>query len=347
MFRNCLGYFECEYDGKITLSSVWIIRQVVKEARNRDSVVSEIIDCDNKTLPDVIPANVSSALSPLTTDCDITANLVSIDMDTTEDDERWKSSCTNMDLTNESLSENLDGRMLHVDTAKSVEEKRSEFYTENNTEETLRTSENENSTQSEVLRCEDNVNHNNSMENVASKTPELELPKADEIRIPCESNEDDDTVAVIVESDLSDAKTEHAHIHLGSSSDFNSFQYWRTPIPQVEEDISKLKVDNIAKSDSCSASQNENLHENNSGLTQALSDSLTDLSVCDNESGSVMSGPSEGVEHDLQSACHGQGETTVTVIDGVVQGTDLWNGKCFTLYASCSSFIYKLLSRIV
>lgn len=310
----------------------------MRESHSRDTVVSEIIDCDNKTLPDVIPANVSSALSPLTTDCDITANLMSIYMDTTEDDERWESSssCINMERTDE-LSKNLDGQMLHVDAAKSVEEKRSEFYIKDNAAEALPTSENDNSAQSKVLKCEEeNVNHNNTLENV-TRTPEIELPKADEIRIPCESNEDDDIVGIAVESNSSVADTEHVHIHLDSSSDFNSFQYWRTPIPQVEEDISKLKADNLAKSDGTTG-QNENAHENN-GLTLALSDSLNDLSVCDHILGSVMLGPSEGVEHDLRSAGQVQDETTVTVIDGVVQGTDLWNGKCFTLYANCSSFI--------
>lgn len=311
-----------------------IIRHPREKQTDDDTVVSEIVDCDKKTLPDVIPANVSESQSQGNSDCDITANLITVDMDTTEDTDMYKSETKSleMDLAEDAStsSQNVQDKMIQEDINKSLEEKRAEFYYKENIDEMT----SEPVVETEVIEEErsddsENSNHNNATESESNVlTEDLEIPKREEIRIPCESNEVcDETVNSIEQSESSDIVTENVHIHLDNSSDFDSFQYWRTPIPQVEVDLAALSApteDNInSVLDSRVKSESENVYDSTSGLTLGLSDSLNDLTVCDNHSTSVMSGAQVAVEHDSQLGDLGQmqsGETTMTVIDGVVQG---------------------------
>ncbi|XP_060601846.1 LOW QUALITY PROTEIN: serine/threonine-protein phosphatase 4 regulatory subunit 1-like [Ruditapes philippinarum] len=317
----------------------------IKERHRRrmegDAVVSEILDCDNsKTLPDVIPANVSNTSSQPSQDCDITANLLPVDMDTAEDSE--KEVPVNMQMAEESESgqtESSDDQMIHTDLGKSVEEKRAEFYAEINTESPVEPDSEKQperisvSTTEDSSSVEDNSNHNNasiesskSEDNVVGST--VESPKVvDEIRIPCESSEEssDSTVTRSDESESTVTEPEPAHIHLDSSSDFDTFQYWRTPIPQVDVDPALLTEPKSSSEpvmlNHYSTSDTVNVYDSTNGLTLGLSDSLNDLTVCDNKVTSVMYGSSGAMEHNLQGT--GQGETTMTVIDGVVQDFNL------------------------
>lgn len=311
-----------------------IIRHTREKQTDDDTVVSEIVDCDKKTLPDVIPANVSDTQSQGTRDCDITANLITVDMDTTEDTNASKNErkSSEMDLAEDGTTsyENVPDKMVQGDVNKSLEEKRAEFYYKEHIDEIP----SESVVKAEVIdeeRSDDieNSNHNNATESESNILVEdLEIPKREEIRIPCESNDSyDETVVSTEESESSDTVTEHVHIHLDNSSDFDSFQYWRTPIPQVEVDLAALSApteDNInSVLDSHVKSGSVNVYDSSSGLTLGLSDSLNDLTVCDNHSTSVMSGAQVAIEHDSQLGDLGQvqsGETTMTVIDGVVQG---------------------------
>ncbi|XP_045192061.2 serine/threonine-protein phosphatase 4 regulatory subunit 1-like isoform X1 [Mercenaria mercenaria] len=339
---DCTGMY-VDQDGMLVFKpEEFKERQRKKEQEEGDTVVSEIIDCDNKTLPDVIPANVSNISSQPNQNCDITANLLPVDMDTTEDSEKRVSQNTdNMEMAEDSgtgPAENSDDQMVHKDLSKSVEEKRAEFYSEVGIESTLE-SDNEKQNESDRTtrdnKSQENVNHNNATEsnhNISEGKDEssVEKPKVDEIRIPCESSEDTDNDIVIssVESESGGTTTEHVHIHLDSSSDFDSFQYWRTPLPHVEVDLVELaepkQVGADSKLDSCVTADTVSSSDSTSGLTLGLSDSLNDLTVCDNQSAPVTLGTSVAVEHDSQGAGQGMsGETTMTVIDGVVQDFNL------------------------
>lgn len=320
-------------------------------------MVSEILDCDNKALPDVIPAIVSNTPSQPNQHCDITANLLPVDMDTTEDSEKDVS--VNLESTTEesgsSPTESSDDQMIHTDLGKSVEEKRAEFYAEikespvEGNSDCEKQSESETSSTKDSSSVEENSNHNNASsesstsnddENVVEST--VETPKDNEMRIPCESSEEsgeDNTVTSSVEPESKVTETEHAHIHLDSSSDFNTFQYWRTPIPQVDlELLNEPKASSVDTKSDNSSDDTVNVYDGTNGLTLGLSDSLNDLTVCDNKATSVMLGSSEAVEHDLQGT--GQGETTMTVIDGVVQGIILMVLSSIFSYVAISCFYW-------
>ncbi|KAL4234722.1 Serine/threonine-protein phosphatase 4 regulatory subunit 1 [Mactra antiquata] len=350
---DCTGMFVNE-DGTLVFKPEEIKKRLKKDGEsNEDNIVSEIIDCDNKTLPDVIPANISGTSNSSSTDCDITANLKSHDVTSSNDDDdgdgdedTTKTNPLDMDVDNDEsgAKEPALDLLVQANLEESVEEKRADFYSQ---DDVSHIQIDENHDMSKMSTESKNSNHNNAatggVEGVENTRNNNRL---DEIRIPCETNEyckddeddddddDDDIVVTTVEEESIDShSTEHVHIHLDSSSDFDSFQYWRTPILPVDLDLDIMKSESNetvgTKSDSNASTSNVmsgNPSNDIQGLTLGLSDSLSDLTVCDNQQySSVMIADKQGADSNTPTSTnYGQSEeTTMTVIDGVVQDINL------------------------
>lgn len=279
-------------------------RQQKKEEET--TVVSEIVDCDTKSLPDVIPSTVLENLSSNSANCDITANLSSVDMDVsadTESDARTETTMgensAEMDVTEE--VENQSG-LVQVDQLQSVEEKRAEHYLnkEEQGRETSQSTEDSSAVSSSLQTTEQTCDNSSDENRVNIQESNLGNPTENS-----ESSEQSPNT-----------ETTEVHIHLDNSSDFDTFQFWRTPIPQVDIDLDTLnKEDSPATETLQISSSDQQMFEDSRDLSAALSSSLSDLTVCDNQS--VLLSDFAGIE---PISSGDNTETTMSVIDGVVQG---------------------------
>lgn len=267
--------------------------------------MSEIVDCDTKSLPDVIPSTVLENLSSNSANCDITANLSSIDMDVSADNESDARTETTkgensaeMDLTEE--VENQSG-LVQVDQSQSVEEKRAEHYL-NKEEHSRETSQStESSAVSSSLQTTEQTCDKSSNENRVNI-------QGSNLGNPIENSESSEQSP--------NTETTEVHIHLDNSSDFDTFQFWRTPIPQVDIDLDILNNEDSPATETPQGSlSDQQMFEDSRDLSAALSSSLSDLTVCDNQS--VLLTDLAGIE---PISSGDNTETTMSVIDGVVQG---------------------------
>lgn len=347
-----------------------------------ESVVSELGESEAKSLPDVIPANDCEGSSSTDAHCDITANLVSADIETRSEQTLQKDTEENKvgtkdvevegtKMEEEDDSESSNEMFMQTDQDISVEEKRAEVYAELKKSDTIKQESREESKDTEGEEKEDDENTNKSCSEVSNDTSlltvdsnqnnstvsfDINIPddnenkeidnKNEEIKIPCESDivDTDDIVISTLESESVDTKNEPVHIHLNSSSDsdFNSFQFWRTPIPQVEVDLTELISSDktISSISVVEASSSKAVDQTfGSDLTQSLSESLSDLTVCDNQISSVMIGSETslgaGFTHD--TSC---GETSLAVIDGVVQGMTRQDLQVFVVICLTLYYLY-------
>lgn len=278
-----------------------------------DTIVSEIIDCDTKSLPDVIPSTVLENLSSNSTKCDITANLTAVDMDLSTDTAESSSEVTLEKIVSDmDLSEEGENQSIQEDETRSVEEKRAEHYLRNETSQNI-----ESSTDADLGTDEsnahvdtENVSNNNANESDTSiQNLSLELTNPDSSQSEKPLSE---SVPVSDSGNANSCDENQVHIHLDDTSDFDTFQYWRTPIPQVDIDLDSLKEDTppVSSEDQLSVS---------SDLNAALSNSMSDLTVCDTQQSSVL--VNENTLAGLEAISSGDtSETTMTVIDGMVQG---------------------------
>lgn len=272
----------------------------LETSEDSDTVVSEIVDCDTKSLPDVIPSTVLESVSSNSTNCDITANLVSVDMDTSMESNPDKPE-SEMDLTEE--VETQTG-LVHVDQEHSVEEKRATHYLSNETSWTSTTTSNDNA-QSDANNSNDSVGENNVEDSSVDTPKETELLEK-EVTEPVPSSE-------VKESENND---EEVHIHLDNSSDFDSFQYWRTPLPQVDVDLDVLNDDPANETMVSGASE---MYGDGLDLSAALSNSLSDLTVCDNNA--AFMALCGNTELDLSGTDNSTHQSFITSpVDGMVQG---------------------------
>ena len=265
-----------------------------------DTVVSEILDCDTKLLPDVIPSTVLDNLSSNSTNCDITANLQTIDMGSPTEGECIPEESTVKVVAEMDLSEETENQSVQEDEAQSVEEKRAEHYL---LSETSQNSDSSISDQNAHVVDTDNYSNNNAHNSDSHQNIEESSagnPTTSQLENP------------LSETDNANDSTESlVHIHLNNSSDFDSFQFWRTPLPQVDLDLDILK-ENALSSDE--------LQSLEADLRVALSNSMSDLTVCDNQASSALLNENGLANFEAITSGMNNSETTMTVIDGMVQG---------------------------
>ncbi|XP_052816224.1 serine/threonine-protein phosphatase 4 regulatory subunit 1-like isoform X2 [Mya arenaria] len=288
---------------------------------DEETVVSEIIDCDTKTLPDLIPATVSEGNQ---SSCDITANLSAVDNDSTsennaEDQSGESGPLTSfMDISEEQGSNQSETGMVQRDDNQSTEEKRAEFYFNNEPKETVK--EDEPNEDKSISGTDDSAQNNSNCNNDNHQKDinvDVEESSTDVVKTSPEQSESNENN---VERTL---ETQNVNIQVDSTSDFDSFNYWRTPIPAVE-----LGLDILQESSTDEELQARRYfaddNEQHADLCAALSNTLDDLSVCDNQATSVIEHSSpESNEIDLSNIApimpEGGMETTMPVIDGVIQ----------------------------
>ena len=202
-----------------------------------------------------------------------------------------------------------------------------------------------------------------------SEEPRLTSTEKEEVKLT-DQNTNDNHSSEVVESS---SKPGHVHIHLDNISDFDSFQFWRTPIPQLDLDLDIVdgKPQNIHVKARVKDEEHHKVYasEMNVQVTgdrdvnSNLSDSLSDLTVCDKLDNPVINtNRSESVSEEDGLLIHkasvstvsetdnlynsaastsvaGQNENTLTVIDGVVQG------KLFTATVNSENFARTLFWR--
>ena len=256
----------------------------------------------------------------------------------------------------------------------SVEEKRAEYYSKGDTQE-ANTNE-DSSTQENQNITEDNKEAENAANEMEQDTKEtdssleglVDIPldsetveqtdnensqKQENTEVPREENisEQNDNNNHSTESleSSSNSKSGHVHIHLDNTSDFDSFQFWRTPLPQLdlELDLVDGKPQNIHVTARVKDQEHHKVYASEMNIkvgdkdsSSNLSDSMSDLTVCDKLDNTVMNttNRSESVSEEDGVKIHkasvssisddveggekttGQTENTLTVIDGVVQG---------------------------
>ena len=149
-------------------------------------------------------------------------------------------------------------------------------------------------------------------------------------------------------------KAGHVHIHLDNTSDFDTFQFWRTPIPQLDLDLEIVdgKPQNIHVKARVKDEEHHKVYASEMNVQVSgerdvnsnLSDSMSDLTICDKLDNPVINtNRSESVSEEegllihkasvstvsetdntfnsgVSTSVAGQNENTLTVIDGVVQG---------------------------
>ena len=199
-----------------------------------------------------------------------------------------------------------------------------------------------------------------------AEEPRLTSTGKEEVKLT-DQNTNDNHSSEVVESS---SKPGHVHIHLDNISDFDSFQFWRTPIPQLDLDLDIVdgKPQNIHVKARVKDEEHHKVYasEMNVQVTgdrdvnSNLSDSLSDLTVCDKLDNPVINtNRSESVSEEEGLLIHkasvstvsetdnlynsaastsvaGQNENTLTVIDGVVQG------KLFTAAVNSEIFARTL-----
>ena len=202
-----------------------------------------------------------------------------------------------------------------------------------------------------------------------SKEPRLTGTEKEEVKLT-DQNTNDNHSSEVVESS---SKPGHVHIHLDNISDFDSFQFWRTPIPQLDLDLDIVdgKPQNIHVKARVKDEEHHKVYASEMNVQVSgdrdvnsnLSDSLSDLTVCDKLDNPVINtNRSESVSEEEGLLIHkasvstvsetdnlynsaastlaaGQNENTLTVIDGVVQG------KLFTATVNFEVFTRTLFSR--
>lgn len=199
---------------------------------------------------------------------------------------------------------------------------------------------------SESSRIENQEDHTTqSVENDKSLSQEKENI--------AEQNENKNHISESAESSTNN-KPGHVHIHIDNTSDFDSFQFWRTPIPQLDLDLDLVdgKPQNIHVTAKVKDKEHHKVYASEmnvqvSGDTETntnLSDSMSDLTVCDKLDNPVINvNRSESVSEEeglkihkasvssvsetddtLRTSVVGQNENTLTVIDGVVQGIAIY-----------------------
>lgn len=281
-------------------------------------MVSEIVDCDSKILPDLIPSTVTEGNQ---SSCDITANLSTVDMDTREDDQNQSKESsleqTVMDVSEvENDNQSEEGGqtgLVQTDINQSVEELRAEHYMGQ---------ENSNPAQEsdeiiDNISTDNNVNSNNTEVNETDNNDSLQGDSSVE---QSDSQEGSTNVDTIVERPLEE---QSVSIQVDGTNSYDSFQYWRMPLPEVDLDVDLLQ-ESSTDDDVLPRYTPDEQHKD---LCAALSNTLDDLTVCDNLPVSVIehSHPYGNNEIDISSIApivsEDGSETTMTVIDGVVQGT--------------------------
>ena len=291
---------------------------------------------------------------------DVNTESIVLDIDNSE-------STTDVEATSNVISyqSNID---------QSVEEKRAEYYSKGDIQE-ANTSE-DSSIQENQNVSEDNKEAENPATEMEQDTKEIdsslqglvdipldtetveqtdndncqkqentEVPQQDNIS---EQNDNNNHSTESLESS-SNSKSGHVHIHLDNTSDFDSFQFWRTPLPQLdlELDLVDGKPQNIHVTARVKDQEHHKVYASEMNIkvgdkdsSSNLSDSMSDLTVCDKLDNTVMNttNRSESVSEEDGVKIHkasvssisddveggekttGQTENTLTVIDGVVQG---------------------------
>ena len=202
-----------------------------------------------------------------------------------------------------------------------------------------------------------------------SEEPRLTGTEKEEVKLT-DQNTNDNHSSEVVESS---SKPGHVHIHLDNISDFDSFQFWRTPIPQLDLDLDIVdgKPQNIHVKARVKDEEHHKVYASEMNVQVSgdrdvnsnLSDSLSDLTVCDKLDNPVINtNRSESVSEEDGLLIHkasvstvsetdnlynsaastsvaGQNENTLTVIDGVVQG------KLFTATVNSENFARTLFWR--
>lgn len=132
-----------------------------------------------------------------------------------------------------------------------------------------------------------------------------------------------------VESAQAETEQSEVPVNIENPSDFNSFQFWRTPIPVVELDLDLLQESSTDPEETFRDPFEDN--RPHTDQCAAFANTLEDLSICDNLPNTViedqyrMSRESLGTnEVDISDIEPIQSiddtETTMRVINGVVQG---------------------------
>lgn len=266
------------------------------------------------------------------------------------------------------------------DKDQSVEEKRAEHYSKINTSEVRAASENSTQEAQENFIEESKELESNTTE-IENKITEMEGSSEGLVFCPLdvettEKHDDsgtqlqdtsknlDKNELCTLEENLNNSHTNalvepsasnkagHVHIHLDNTSDFDSFQFWRTPIPQLDLDLDI--IDGQPKNIHVTARVKDEEHHKvyasemnvqvgEKDMNPSLSDSMSDLTLCDKLDGAVINtNRSKSVSEEEGLRIHkasissvseadnylqggsmslvGQNENTLTVIDGDVQG---------------------------
>ena len=279
----------------------------------------------------------------------------------------------NTESTDDETSSNVIPYQSNID--QSVEEKRAEHYSKVDTQEA---ETNEESSIQENQKNSEEVNKDaeNSAAKMKQDSKETDSSLQGLVDIPLDSetveqSENDDsqkqenTEVLQKEEDISEpnvnnnhstesvessssTKSGHVHIHLDNTSDFDSFNFWRTPLPQLdlELDLVDGKPQNIHVTARVKDQEHHKVYASEMNIqvgdkdsSANLSDSMSDLTVCDKLDNTVMNtnrsesiSEEDGVmirkasvssvsdEDSGAKSTSGQTENTLTVIDGVVQG---------------------------
>ena len=278
----------------------------------------------------------------------------------------------NTESTDDETSSNVIPYQSNID--QSVEEKRAEHYSKVDTQEAEMSEESsrqENQNNSEEV----NKDVENSAAQMEQNSKETDSSLQGLVDIPLdtetvEQTENDDSqkqenTEVLQKGDISEPnvnnnhstesvesssnmKSGHVHIHLDNTSDFDSFNFWRTPLPQLdlELDLVDGKPQNIHVTARVKDQEHHKVYASEMNIqvgdkdsSANLSDSMSDLTVCDKLDNTVMNtnrsesiSEEDGVmirkasvssvsdEDSGAKSTSGQTENTLTVIDGVVQG---------------------------
>ncbi|XP_052229357.1 serine/threonine-protein phosphatase 4 regulatory subunit 1-like isoform X1 [Dreissena polymorpha] len=332
---DCTGLYMQE-DGSLVFKPSYAMKKRQKE-EEEDSVVSEIVDCDSKTLPDVIPTNMLEQNQSAV--CDITANVMMVDMDTSADNDSLEDKKKKVGTESEWRDFGSSPGLVQVNTDKSVEEIRAEHYVGQNIEKDkiVETLSDEKTIESNVVEPVQDIVDTQTSTGHNSNNNLTEEHIGDVHTIGTNSGAQDDSSDIV--KSLNDAKhkvesvqdqSEHQEVavNVENSSNFNSFQFWRTPLPVVELDLDLLQdsstepemfrdpfEDNRPHTDQCAAFAN----------------TLEDLSICDNLPNTVIDdqyrmsreslGSNEVDISDIEpiTPIDDTEETTMRVINGVVQ----------------------------
>ena len=316
------------------------------EDESKEAIVTEINETvmensESNDIPQSLDSRTSSCASTDKQGCDTETEQVGTDMEIDEhppdltDGVKGKPTYTLPDI---------ETGLVVTDENVSLEEKRAKHYIAENQSLSI-----DKMLQDKTFRIVDKESTGSLSEaNQDGLTPEDETQ-----RVTTEDEKmKNDNVTNITQSSTnigaqidSQPKSGNVQIHVDNVDDFNSFNYWRTPIPLIDIDLSIVDSEEsilelntgIGTEEKSYACQNLNdadgeIHD----LSEALSESLPDLSVCDKDT-SVIEGQGAGRMLDQASGqvnslnsdkpCFekanfmgNESETTIPVIDGVLQG---------------------------